>query len=244
MSTIPRLLLLRDVIRNKKQRDLWYHAELLTTKKRPPKGIYAYGSLYHKVLETDDGFQIRGELLPKETPVYPYGFRVGERMNTAHGCWVFKHQIPGVDLRDGSSIEELIFSSKAPVFRGSKTIDRSRKNKLRVRCGKGFYRIVVLNVKTGANFYIFGTNIKLHRSKYNVPMWMRRRTIVFPHPAKTTRKKVSNKFGFTLEIGVAREGPVKIGGIEMLCLKIGRLCEILFEGKKYYAHPSVMFPIN
>ena len=245
MITLPALFTLRGVIHDKRQRDLWYSAELVRAK-RSIKGKYAYGSADHKVVETPEGYKLKGALLPKETPIYDYGFKIGERMPVAHGPWVYKHQIPGVTLFGTPSIEEKIFSVKAPVFKGSETIDRSRKKKLRVRCGSGFYRIVLLNVKVkDVCCYIFGTNIRVDTRKYDIPRWMRRPYMVFPHPARTSRNEIKNKFGFSMKIGRPElPGIVKIAGIEMLCKKVGPLCKITFNEKDYYAHRSVVFPIN
>ena len=148
MTTIPALFTLRGVIKNKKQREIWYNAQLLTSKTKPPKGKYAYGSNRHKVVEVANGWKLGGEILPKSTPVYDYGFATyGDRLSVAHGAWIYKHQLGGCDLRCATSIEEKLFSVKQRVFKGSETIDRSRKKKLRVRCGTGFYRIVLLNLK-------------------------------------------------------------------------------------------------
>ena len=244
MTTIPALFALRGVLHNKTQRDLWYTTELARTP-RGIKGKYAYGSKNHKVEETEEGYRIKGTILPKSTPIYDYGFRLGERMPVPHGGWVYKHQIPGLELRTSSSVEEKIFSVKAPVFKGSETIDRSRKKKLRVRCGIGFYRIVLLNLKVKKDLcFIFGTNIRIDTRKYKIPDWMKRTSEVFPHPARTTRDEVKNKFGFVMKVGRPKEvGAVKIAGIEMICVEIGALCKIRFKNKVYYAHPSVIFPL-
>ena len=169
----------------------------------------------------------------------------GERLSVAHGFWVYKHQLPGCDLRCATSIEEKLFSVKQRVYRGSETIDRSRKKKLRVRCGTGFYRIVLLNLKVTANWvYIFGTTICVDVRVHPVPQWMRRKTIVLPHPARTSSDSVSNPYGFTMKVGRPKEGTVSIGGITMFCMKVGPLCKIRFRNKIYYAHPSVVHPIK
>jgi len=245
MTTIPALSALRGVLHNKTQRDLWYTTELARVP-HGTKGKYAYGSKDHKVIEVPEGYKIGGTTLPKNTPIYCYGFRVGRKMPVAHGGWVYKHQIPGIDLRTSSSVEEKIFSVNARVYLGSETIDRSRKKKLRVRCGAGFYRIVLLNVKVKSNLcFIFGSNIRIDTRKYNIPKWMKRNAVVLPHPARTTRNEVKNKFGFVLKVGrPKRPGLVKIAGIVMNCTEIGALCKISFRDKMYYAHPSIVFPIN
>ena len=245
--TIPALFSLRGVLKNKEQRDLWYHAQLLAHKSKPPKGKYAYGSSRHKVVKVAQGWKLGGEILPESTPVYDYGFSThGERLTVAHGVWVYKHQLPGCDLRCATSIEEKLFSVKQPVFRGSETIDRSRKNKLRVRCGSGYYRIVLVNLKIARHLvYIFGTTIRVDIRIHPVPQWMRRKTIVLPHPARTSCDCVSNPTGFTMEVGrPTGPGMVTIGGIEMKCTKVGPLCTIRFKDKTWYAHPSVVHPIK
>jgi len=177
--------------------------------------------------------------LPENTPVYDYGFRVGERMASPHGCWVFKHQLPGVNLRTHSTIEEKIFSVK------DKTLERSRKNMLRVRCGSGKYRIVLSSVPCHPHCFLYGTNIRLETRQYKqIPKWMLRPTEVLPHPARTSRDMIKNKYGFQIQIGRPKEpGLVTIAGIEMLCLEVGALCKIAFRSKVYYAHPSVVFPV-
>ena len=208
-------------------------------KSKPPKAKYAFGSLNHRVVKVDNGWLLGGEVLPQTTPVYDYGFRIGERMSSPHGCWYFKHQIPGVNFRTRPSIEEKIFSVK------DKTLERSRKNMLRVRCGNGLYRIVLTHETCHHICYIFGTNIRVDTRKYKVPEWMHRKTEVFPHPARTSRNEISNgKYGFKMKIGrPTGPGMVTVGGLEMLCTEIGPLCKIAFESKMYYAHPSVVFPL-
>ena len=244
MATLAPLSILRGVIHNKEQRNIWYQTKLRVANKGTP-GSYAYGSSDHKVVKSINGWKLKGEELPNETPIYEYGFSTyGKRMTKAHGFWIFQHQIPGFDLTDRSTVEEKLFSSKDRVFHGSETIDRSRKKKLRVRCGKNMYRVVLLNVKVKTNTcYIFGTNIRVDTRKYNIPNWMRRPTVVLPNPARTSKDEVSNKFGFTMEVGRPRKpGPVKVGGIEMFCTSVGQLCKIEFCSKIFYAHPSVVFP--
>ena len=236
---------LRGVIHNPKQRETWYNAHVSASQKGP-KGIYAYGSSSHRVFRVKDGWKCKGDILPKETPIYEYGFPTfGEKMTVPHGAWVYKHQMPGYDLTDRSTVEEKVFSSKDRVYHGSETIDRSRKKKLRVRCGKNQYRIVLLNVKVKTNTcYIFGTNIRVDTRKHKIPKWMCRPTVVLPNPAETSRDEISNKFGFTLKIGRPKKaGPVKIAGIDMMCLKVGPLCKIEFRSKIYFAHPSGGFPL-
>ena len=243
---IQSLPFLRGVIKNKQRRDLWYFTHLTTTRSKGPKGKFAYGSADHRVYRVKDGWKCKDHVLPEETPVYDYGFPTyGEKMAVPHGYWIYKHQIPGVNLHCRSTVEEKIFSSKDRVYLGSETIDRSRKKKLRVRCGKGLYRIVLLNVKIKSNScYIFGTNIRVDTRMRKIPDWMRRPTVVFPNPARTSRDEISNKFGFTLKIGRPKKaGPVKIAGIEMFCVKVSALCKIKFRNKIYYAHPSVVFPL-
>ena len=245
MVTLAPLSILRGVIHNKEQRDLWYKTKLQVVSKRGTPGSYAYGSSDHKVVKSINGWKLKGEELPQETPIYEYGFSTyGKRMSVPHGFWIFQHQIPGFDLTDRSTVEEKLFSSKDRVFHGSETIDRSRKKKLRVRCGKNMYRIVLLNVKVKTNTcYIFGTNIRVDTRKYNIPNWMRRPTVVLPNPARTSKDEVSNKFGFTMEVGrPSKPGPVKVGGIEMFCTGVGQLCKIEFCSKIFYAHHSVVFP--
>ena len=235
---------LRGVLRNKAQREIWYNAHVLASKKKPLKATYAYGSLPHKVVKVAAGWKLGSEVLPETTPVYEYGFATyGDRMSIPHGAFVFKHQMGGYDLRCPSSVEEKIFSVKDPIFKGSDTFVRSGKKKLRVRCGAGFYRVVFLNLKVKSNFaYIFGSNIKVDTRLYKIPQWMRRRTVVLPHPARTSSDSVSNPFGFTMPVGRPKQGQVLVGGLEMLCTHIGPLCTVSWKGKKYYAHASVIFP--
>lgn len=238
MATVPALFNLRGIIRKKEAREQWYSGELTMAKTLPPKRKYAFGSLNHKVVKVDNGWLLGSDVLPEDTPVYDYGFRIGERMSSPHGCWYFKHQIPGVNFRTRSSIEEMIFSVK------DKTLERSRKKMLRVRCGNGLYRIVLTHEACHPICYIYGTNIRLDTRKYKVPEWMHRRTEVFPHPARTSRDEIKNKFGFKMRIGrPIVPGMVTVGGLEMLCTEVGPLCKIAFERKTYYAHPSVVFPL-
>ena len=159
-------------------------------------------------------------------------------MTVPHGAYIYRHQLPGYDLKCASSIEEQIFPSS-----DMKTLDRSRKKKLRVRCGKGYYRVVLLNLKVKAPFcYIFGTNILI--ASQQIPQWMRRETVVLPNPRRTTRHAIKNKYGFVLFIGRPKIGPVEIAGIRMRCTAINDLCTIRYENQKFYAHPSVVFPIK
>ena len=234
---LPLMFQLRGVIRDKDARDTWYSAQMLTEKKKTPKGTYAFGSAGHRVTEIEGGWLLGGEKLPKNTPVYEYGFRIGERMSTPHGAWYFKHQIPSVDLKTHASIEEKIFHSK------DKTLGRSGKSKLRVRCGKGFYRIVKTSVACHPVCYIFGTNLKLDTRKYPVPTWMRRPSVVLPHPARTSRDEIGNK-ALRIQIGRPKApGMVRVGGIEMLCTAVGALCRVVFQGKTFIAHASVVLSV-
>lgn len=239
MATIPNLFTLRRVIHNREQRELWYHTQVMVSKTKPPKGKYAFGSFDHKVVKVDNGWLLGGDVLPDNTPIYDYGFRTGERMSVPHGAWIYKHQLPGCNLRTHSTIEEKIFSVK------DKRLERSRKKMLRVRCGSGKYRIVLTSVPCHPHCFLFGTNIRLETRQYKqIPKWMLRPTEVLPHPARTSRDEIKNKFGFKMRIGRPKEpGMVTIAGIEMLCMEVGPLCKIGFRSKIYYAHPSVVFPL-
>lgn len=220
------------VIADKSQRDIWYHSQV----PRCVPGTYAYGVKNLKCMKTKDGYRYKNYLLNLDTPVYSYGFPTSEPFTKPHGAFVFKCQLPGFDLTDESTIEEKIFNYKDTTLR------RSTKKKLKVRCGK-YYRIVLLKPKVTEPFcYIFGTNIRIASQK--IPAWMRRRTVVLPNPLRTSRDAVANPYGFCLQIGRPKTGLVEIAGIKMQCTAIKQVCTILYEGQRYYAHPSVVHTIK
>ena len=220
---------MKHVILNKERRDLWYHSH----PKKGKKGYYAYGAKDLRCIKTPKGYRFRGEYLPEDTPIYRYGFNTSPFLTMPHGPFVYKCQIPGVDLLHPSTIEEEIFPYSSPVLR------KSAKHKLKVRCGK-FYRIVLLNCKvTTPVCYVFGTNIRL--PTYKVPKWMRRNSIVFPHPHPTSRRQLKSRDGKTYKLGKPVIGRVSIAGVQMTCVKIGQLCTIRWGGQRFYAHASVVF---
>ena len=210
-------------------RDLWYHSH----PKKGTKGYYAYGAKHLRCIKTPRGFRIKNKYLPKDTPIYRYGFQTSEKMTVPHGPYVFKCQLPGVDLKDPPSIEEQIFPYS------DKTLPRTGKKKLKVRCGT-HYRIILLDTKVNADTcYIFGTNIRVPTQ--NIPKWMRRDTVVLPHPQRTTRDEIKCAGGKTYRTGRPEVGEVTVAGIPMRCTKIGQLCTVMHENKRYYAHASVVF---
>lgn len=216
-----------NVIEDDTIRNLWYHAH----EKKGLPGYYAYGAKKLKCIKTPRGFRIKDTYLPENTPIYKYGHPTSEPLTHRHGPYVFKCQLPGAVLPPRTSIEEKLFHNTDVTLR------RSRKNKLKVRCGK-FYRIVLLNLKvTGPFCYIFGTNIRVPSQQ--IPKWMRREHITLPHPARTSRGEIKSFRGDVYRTGRPKIGVVFIGGIEMKCTAIHQLCSIRFKGEKYYAHPSV-----
>ena len=217
------------IIKNEKQRNLWFHSH-----PKGVKGYYAYGAKELKCQKTSTGYRIKRTILPDDTPIYRYGFPTSKPMTVPHGAFVYQCQLPGVDLADPSTIEEQLFPYS------DRTLPRTTKKKLKVRCGKGFYRIVLLDAKVTEPFcYVFGTNIRLPTQ--DVPTWMRRNTIVLPHPRRTSRDAMKSHSGKVYRFGRPKVGPVTICGIPMKCTCIRQLCTIYFEGQRYYAHASVVF---
>ena len=220
---------MKHVILDKKLRDLWYHSHVPTGR----KGYYAYGSRDLRCIKTPMGYRCKGEYLPLDIPIYPYGFATSELLTVSHGPFVYKCQTPGLDLFHPPSIEEAIFPYSSNFLR------RSTKHKLKVRCGR-HYRIILLKHTITTPFcYVFGTNIKL--PTHVVPEWLRRNSIVFPHPYKTSRKKIKAREGKCYDIGSPAIGTVTIVGVKMKCTKIGQLCVIQYGGQRHYAHASVVF---
>lgn len=220
---------MQHVILDSKLRDLWYHSHTHTGR----KGYYAYGSKDLRCIKTPKGYRCRGKHLPLDTPIYRYGYNTSPFLTVPHGPFVYKCQIPGVDLMHPSSIEEEIFPYTSLFLR------RSGKHRLKVRCGK-YYRVILLKHNVTTPFcYVFGTNIRLPTHK--VPEWLRRKSIVFPHPRKTSKKIIRSKFGKCYAMGSPVIGLVSIVGIQMKCTKIGQLCVIYYGGQRYYAHASVVF---
>ena len=217
------------VILNKERRDLWYHSH----PKKGKKGYFAYGAKDLRCIKTPKGYRCRGKYLPEGTPIYRYGFNTSPFLTMPHGPFVYKCQIPGLDLLHPPTIEEEIFPYASPVLR------RSAKHKLKVRCG-AYYRIIKMNHKVNTPFcYVFGTNIRLPTHK--VPAWLRRNSIVFPHPKPTSRKEIKARDGKVYKIGTPVIGQVSIAGVQMSCVKIGQLCTIRYGGQRFYAHASVVF---
>ena len=150
------------VILDKKQRDTWYNSY----PQNGTKGYYAFGAKHLKCIKTPKGYRFKGEYLPRDTTIYRYGFPTYEFLTVPHGAFVYKCQVPGIDLTHAATIEEQIFPYSNTFLR------RSTKYKLKVRCGK-YYRVIMLKHKINTPFcYVFGTNIKLPTVK--VPKWMRR----------------------------------------------------------------------
>lgn len=223
---------MNKVILDKKQRDTWYYSH----PQNGTKGYYAYGAKDLKCIKTPKGYRLRGEYLPSDTPIYSSGFPTSAFLTVPHGAFVYKCQVPGIDLTDPSTIEEQIFPYSDNFLR------RSTKHKLKVRCGK-FYRVIMLKHKIKTPFcYVFGTNIKLPTDK--VPKWMRRNTVVFPNPLKTSRTRIKAREGKIYPIGSPVIGEVTIAGVPMRCTKIGQLCTIIYGGQRYYAHASVVFKLT
>jgi hypothetical protein len=220
------------IIEEKKVRDLWYYSH---TKKSLP-GNYAYGVKQLKCMKTPWGYRIRDKYLPKEVPIYRYGYTSSTPLAHAHGAIIFRCQVPGgFHLPFHSdSVEEQIFPYS------NRTVLRSTKNKLKVRCGK-YYRIILLNLNIeDEHCYIFGTNIRVLAQR--VPKWMRRKNVILPNPMKTSRKVVKSAGGMLFHIGQPQIGIVYIAGVQMHCSKIGQqLCTIIYKNKKFCAHPSVVF---
>lgn len=220
---------MEHVILNKKKRDLWFHSHT----KKGKKGYFAYGAKDLRCIKTPQGYRLRGTYLPEDTPIYRYGFNTSPFLTMPHGPFVYKCQIPGLDLLHPPTIEEEIFPYSSNYLR------RSTKHKLKVRCGK-FYRVIILNHKVNTPVcYVFGTNIRLPTDK--VPKWMRRDAIVFPHPHPTSRKQIKAQDGKVYKIGSPVIGLVSIAGVQMSCVRIGQLCTIRWGGQRYYAHASVVF---
>lgn len=220
---------MKNVILDKTLRDVWYNSH--THKGR--KGYYAYGSKSYRCIKTPKGFKFRGEYLPPDIPMYSYGYNTSDFLSVPHGPYVYKCQIPGVDLTHPPSIEEELFPYSSNYLR------RSGVHILKVRCGT-HYRVMKLKHKVNTpSCYVFGTNIRLPTIK--VPEWMRRNSIVFPHPRKTSRKQIKAVGGKLYPMGSPVIGKVYIAGVEMRCVRIDQLCKILYEGQYYYAHASVVF---
>ena len=220
---------MQHVILDSTLRDLWYHSHTPTGR----KGYYAYGSNKLRCIKTPKGYRCKGEYLPLDTPMYRYGFNTSEFLTVPHGPFVYKCQMPGLDLFHPPSIEEAIFPYSSTFLR------RSTKHKLKVRCGK-FYRVIFLKQKVTTPFcYVFGTNIRLPTEK--VPEWMRRNSIVFPHPYKTSRKRIKARENKYYDVGTPVIGLVSIAGVQMKCTKIGQLCVIYYGSHRHYAHASVVF---
>ena len=220
---------MQHVIFDSKLRDLWYHSHTHTGR----KGYYAYGSNKLRCIKTPRGYRCKGEYLPLDTPMYRYGFNTSARLTVPHGPFVYKCQIPGLDLLHPPTLEEKIFPYSSTFLR------RSGKRILKVRCGK-YYRVILFRQKVTTPFcYVFGTNIRLPTEK--VPVWMRRKSIVFPHPHNTSRTSIKATGGRRYPVGKAVVGLVGIAGVQMSCVKIGQLCTIQYGGQRYYAHASVVF---
>lgn len=216
-----------NIITDEYVRTLWYEA--YEKKGRP--GHYAYGAKHLRCFKTPLGYRIKDKYLPEGTPIYKYGHPTSDPLKYRHGPYVFKCQLPGVKLPPTVSIEEDIFDYT------DTTLHRTTRNKLKVRCGK-HYRVVLLNLKVQGIFcFIFGTNIRVPSKQ--IPKWMRRDSIVLPHPARTSRESITSLGKVVYYTGRPKVGVVYIGGIEMRCTAIRQLCSILYRGKKYYAHPSV-----
>ena len=216
-----------DVIEDKQLRDLWYHSQV----PRGRKGHYAYGLKDLRCFKTKDGYRIGDTLLPEDTPIYEYGFYWSLKFKCPQGAFVYKCQIPGVELLH-DSVETRLFRNGDPYLL------RTRKRRLKVRCGK-YYRVVLLYPNVSDPFcYIFGTNIRVPSQK--VPSWMRRRHIVFPNPMKTSRREIKTPDGRVFKMGRARLGRVRVAGIEMVCVSVRQLCVVKYNGERYYVHPSVM----
>lgn len=163
--------------------------------------------------------------------MYDYGFDCSLKFKCPQGAFVYRCQIPGVELVT-DSVETRLFRYGDPY------LQRTRKRRLKVRCGK-YYRVVLLCPKVRDPFcYVFGTNIKLPSRM--VPPWMRRRHIVYPNPMKTSRREIKTPDGRVFKMGWARLGPVVVAGIAMECLRVRQLCLVKYKGKRYYVHPSVM----
>lgn len=220
---------MQHVILDSTLRDLWYHSHPPTGR----KGYYAYGSNKLRCIKTPKGYRCKGEYLPLDTPMYRYGFNTSEFLTVPHGPFVYKCQMPGLDLKHPPTIEEEIFPYSSNFLR------RSTKYKLKVRCGKQ-YRVIMLKHKVDTPFcYVFGTNIKL--PTHIVPEWLRRNSIVFPHPATTSKKRIKAREHAIYPMGTPAIGPVKIAGVQMQCVRIKQLCTIRYHGQRYYAHASVVF---
>jgi hypothetical protein len=220
---------MKNVILDKTLRDVWYNSHV----HKGTKGYYAYGSKNYKCIKTPKGFKYRGGYLPIDTPVYSHGYMTSEFLSIPHGPYVYKCQIPGLDLVHPPSVEEELFPYS------SKFLRRSTKYKLKVRCGTHYRVIMIKHDVTTPFCYVFGTNIKLPTPK--VPKWMRRNSIVFPHPRKTSKKQIKAREGKVYPIGSPVIGKVYISGVEMRCVRIDQLCKIMYGGQHYYAHASVVF---
>ncbi len=220
---------MKHVILRKESRHLWYHSR----PKKGKKGYFAYGAKELRCIKTPKGYRYRGKYLPENTPIYRYGFNTSPFLTMPHGAFVYKCQIPGLDLMHPSTIEEEIFPYSSTYLR------RSTKHKLKVRCGS-FYRIIMLKHKvTTPLCYVFGTNIRLPTK--NVPEWMRRNSIVFPNPTPASKSEIRAREGKVYKIGKPVIGLVSIAGVQMTCVKIGQLCTIRWGEQRFYAHASVVF---
>lgn len=163
--------------------------------------------------------------------MYDYGFDCSLKFKCPQGAFVYKCQIPGVELLT-DSVETRLFRNGDPFLL------RTRKRRLKVRCGK-YYRVVLLCLKVRSPFcYIFGTNIRV--PSQTIPVWMRREHIVYPNPRRTSRREIRTPDGRVYEMGRARLGPVRVAGLDMVCTSVRQLCTVVFHGKRYYVHHSVM----
>lgn len=215
-----------NVIEDKELRDLWYNSQV----PRGPRGHYAYGLKALRCFKTSLGYRIKTTILPSDTPIYDYGYESSDKFKCPQGAFVYKCQIPGVDLCV-STVESRLFRNGDPF------LVRSRKHRLKVRCGN-YYRVVLLKNKCGPFCYIFGTNIRV--VSHTIPSWMRRPNIIFPNPLKTSRRVVRSSDGREFPMGRGRVGAVTVAGIPMVCTSVRQLCTVIYEGKRYYAHHSVM----
>lgn len=217
------------VILDPELRNLWYESHL----HKGRKGYYAYGAKELRCIKTPKGYKCRGKYLAPDTPIYRHGFNTSAFLTVPHGPFVYKCQIPGLDLKHPPSVEEKIFSYSDNFLR------RSGRCRLKVRCGK-YYRVILLKHKVTTPFcYVFGTNIKLPTQ--TVPAWLRRNSIVFPHPYPTSRQRIKTSHGKYYPMGKPVIGFVTIAGVKMSCVKISQLCTIQYGGQRYYAHASVVF---
>ena len=174
--------------------DLWYYS----VGPRGPKG-YAHGLKALRCYKIPEGYRIKRTILPKDTPIYDYGFDCSLKFKCPQGAFVYKCQIPGVELLT-DSVETRLFRN------GDSFLTRTRKRRLKVRCGK-FYRVVLLCNKITAPFcFVFGTNIKLPTQR--VPKWRACRR--YPNPRRTSRREIRTPDG-SVSDGWARLGPAVAG---------------------------------